>query len=420
MHCNFDEIIERRGTASVKHDGVYQAFGLPYPTEKEQKQTTQDGYGLLPMWVADMDFRAPSFVMEAIRKRAWHEVLGYSFGNDSYWHAVTWWLDHRYHIAAKREELHFIPGIVSGIAYALQAFTQPGDGVLVTTPVYPPFLNLPQNSGRRLTCCPLQLRDGRFHLNPATFEQAAKGCKLFILSNPHNPGGTVWTKEELCQMAEICERQGLTVIADEIHADLTLPGHHHTTYSTVSAAARANSLTFIAPSKTFNIAGLSSSVCYCPDPQLRHKFFHDYIDAYEVAGGNLFAYTGATAAFSPQGEEWLQQLLAYLQGNVEFMKSFLQHNLPEVQAVWPEASFLTWLDFSAFGLPHHAMRDKLLRDAHVALNDGTAFGPIAANPANPNGQCNDSPYANHFRLNFGCPRSVLNEGLNRIAKVLRQ
>jgi cystathionine beta-lyase len=416
MHYNFDEIIERRDTACVKYDGVYQSFNIPNPSPEEYRSARQNGHDLLPMWVADMDFRAPNFVMEAIRKRAWHEILGYTFGDKDYWTAVTWWLSHRYHIQAQRKELHYIPGIVAGIAFALQTFSQPGDNILVTTPVYPPFLNLPQGSGRHLVCCPLMLKEGRFHLDFKAFEQAAKGCKIFILSNPHNPGGTVWTADELNKMAEICERQRLLVIADEIHADLTLPGQKHISYSTVSPTARDHSLTFIAPSKTFNIAGLSSSVCYCPNPQLRQKFFDDYLDAYEVANGNLFAFTGATAAFSKEGEEWLQQLLAYLQGNVDFMKTFLANRLPHVQAVWPQASFLAWLDFSAYRLPHHVLRHKLLEEAHVALNDGTTFGPLSSD--NDNNAADNSPYANHFRLNFGCPRATLNECLTRIAKVL--
>lgn len=404
MRYNFDEIVTRHGTACYKHDGVYEAFNLPIPAPQEWQNAKDEGKELLPMWVADMDFRAPDFVMHAIRQRAWHEVMGYTFGDHNYWEAVKWWLSHRYHIKAEQKELHYIPGIVAGIAFVLQAFTQPGDKILVTTPVYPPFLHLPQDSHRELVCCPMMLRDGRLVIDFDAFRKAAKGCRVFILSNPHNPGGTVWTKEELAHMADICEQEHLLVIADEIHADLTLPDHAHTSYSTVSCAAKQHSFTFIAPSKTFNIAGLSSSVCYCANDTLRHRFFNEYLDTFGVAGGTVFAYTAAAAAFSPQGEEWLQQLMAYLQQNVEFMKGFMAQSLPKVKTVWPEASFLAWLDFSGYGLSHQQLLDKLLNEAHVALNDGTTFG--------------GNDYACHFRLNFGCPKAILNEGLTRIARVL--
>lgn len=404
MRYNFDENLTRYGTACYKHDGVYRAFNLPAPTPQEWQNAKDEGRELLPMWVADMDFRTPYFIMNAIRQRAWHEVMGYTFGDDAYWTAVEWWLSQRYHIKAEQKELHYIPGIVAGIAFVLQAFTQPGDKVLVTTPVYPPFLRLPQDSHRETVCCPLTQKEGRFAIDPEVFRKAARGCKIFILSNPHNPGGTVWTKEELTQIAETCEQEHLLVISDEIHADLTLPGYVHSSYSTVCEAARQHSFTFVAPSKTFNIAGLSSSICYCANDALRRRFFHGYLDTFGVAEGTVFAYTAATAAFSPQGEEWLRQLTAYLQQNVEYMKGFMAQNLPKVKAMWPEASFMTWLDFSDYGMPHHQLRHTLLNEAHVALNDGTTFG-------------GDS-YGCHFRLNFGCPKAVLGEGLARIARVL--
>ena len=181
-----------------------------------------------------MDFRSPDFVMEAIRKRCEHEVLGYTMPSDAYWQAATDWLQRRYKINAIKEELHFIPGIVAGIAYTLLCLTQPGDKVLVTMPVYPPFLNLPKESRRELVCCPLKITDGRFAIDFDDFEQKAEGCKLFILSNPHNPAGTVWGKEVLARIADICERKGLIVVSDEIHADLTLPGNQHVSYSTIS------------------------------------------------------------------------------------------------------------------------------------------------------------------------------------------
>ena len=384
---NFDEPVERRGSDCFKWDALPAMYGRD---------------DLLPMWVADMDFRSPDFVVEAIRKRCEHDVLGYTMPSEGYWRAVTAWLDKHYNIQASKNDLHFIPGIVAGIAYALLCLTQPGDKVLVTTPVYPPFLNLPKESGRTLVCSPLKIVGGRFEIDFDDMELKAEDCKMLILSNPHNPAGTIWGKETLARIADICERKGLMVISDEIHADLTLPPHKHVSYSSVGESAARHSLTFMAPSKTFNIAGLGSSVCYIANPELRKRFF-GWLDALGVAGGNIFAFTAAEAAFA-NGEEWLAQMLDYLKSNVRTLDEFLRTRLPKVKSVLPEASYLAWLDFSAYGIPHKELASRLVNDAKVALNDGTTFGGEA--------------YEGCFRINLGCPRTMLVEGLERIASVL--
>jgi len=383
MQYNFDEIIERRGTDCFKWDALQAMYGRGDVT---------------PMWVADMDFRSPDFVMEAIRKRCKHEVLGYTMPSKGYWQAVTAWLQKHYNIQTSKESLHFIPGIVAGISYALLCLTQPGDRVLVTTPVYPPFLNLPKDSGRTLIGSPLKIINSRFEIDFEDFERKAEGCKLFIMSNPHNPAGTVWDTEVLRRVAEICERHKVIVISDEIHADLTLPGHHHVSYSTVSDKG----ITFMAPSKTFNIAGLGSSICYIANPELRKRFF-SWLDALGVAGGNIFAFTAAEAAFA-HGEEWLQQMLEYLNANVQSLDNHLKTRMPKVKAVLPEASYLAWLNFSNYGLSHEQLKDLLLNEAKVALNDGTTFG--------------GKDYECCFRLNLGCPRAMLLNALNHIATAL--
>ena len=383
MESPFDEIIDRRGTDCFKWDAPAKQYGRD---------------DLLPMWVADMDFRSPDFVMDAIRKRCEHHVLGYTMPSEGYWHAVTSWLKNHYDIQSSSEELHFIPGIVAGIAYTLLCLTRPNDKVLVTTPVYPPFLNLPKESGRELVCSPLKIVDDRFTIDFEDFESKAKDCKLFILSNPHNPAGTVWGREVLKTIADICERHNVMVISDEIHADLTLPPHRHVSYSTVSEAAANHSLTFMAPSKTFNIAGLGSSVCYIANPDLRKVFF-GWLDGLGVAGGNIFAFTAAEAAFA-HGEEWLAQMLEYLKGNVELLQNFLDEKMPKVKAVLPEASYLAWLDFSAYGLEHKVLAEKFINDANVVMNDGTTFG--------------GEKYKCCFRLNLGCPRAMLLDCLTRL------
>ena len=245
--------------------------------------------------------------------------------------------------------------------------------------------------------------DGRFAIDFDDFEWRARQCRWLILSNPHNPGGTVWSHDTLAHIADICYRNNVNVVADEIHADLMLSGHTHTSFSTVSDNARNISITFIAPSKTFNIAGLSSSVCYCPNEQLRQRFF-GYLDGYEVANGNIFAYIGAEAAYS-QGEDWLQQVTQYLQGNVDCLRTFLSEHLPQVKTVLPEASYLAWLDFSDMELDHDDIRHRLIHRAKVAINDGTTFG--------------GNDYRCCFRINLGCPRSTLLDALNRIASSLQ-
>ncbi|KWW31220.1 MAG: cystathione beta-lyase [bacterium P3] len=389
MKYNFDEPIERRGTDCFKWDALPAMYGRD---------------DLTPMWVADMDFRTPDFVMEALRRRCDHEVLGYTMPSAHYWQAVTAWLQHHYAIQATKDELHFIPGIVAGISFALLCLTQPGDRVLVTVPVYPPFLNLPRASGRELICSPLKTENGRFEIDFDDFERKAEGCQVFIMSNPHNPAGTVWGREVLEKVAEICERKGIIVISDEIHADLTLPGQKHVSYSTVSKAAARHSITFVAPSKTFNIAGLGSSVSYIADAALRHRFF-GWLESLGLAGGNIFAFTAAEAAFA-HGAEWLDQMLQYLHGNVQTLDSFLQERMPRVKAVLPEASYLAWLDFGAYGLAHKELAGRLVAEARVALNDGPTFGGDA--------------YQCCFRLNLGCPRAMLLDSLERISQVVGQ
>lgn len=392
---DFDEIIERRGTNCFKWDALQAMYGRGDVT---------------PMWVADMDFRSPDFVMEALRKRCEHEVLGYTMPSNGYWQAVTAWLEKRYNIQTTKESLHFIPGIVAGISYALLCLTQPGDKVLVTTPVYPPFLNLPKDSGRTLVCSPLKITNGRFEIDFDNFEQKIEDCKVFIMSNPHNPAGTVWGEEVLRRVADICERHNVIVISDEIHADLTLPGHKHVSYSTVSDKG----ITFMAPSKTFNIAGLGSSVCFIRDESLRKRFF-GWLDALGVAGGNIFAFTAAEAAFA-HGEEWLRQMLEYLNNNVQALDNHLKTRMPKVKAVLPEASYLAWLDFSAYGLTHEQLNDRLLNEAKVALNDGTTFGVRDHKGATAE---IGKDYECCFRLNLGCPRTMLLDALNRIEKALK-
>lgn len=385
---NFDEIIERRGTNCVKHDGMLRDFG---------------SNDLQALWVADMDFRSPDFVMEAIKDRSAHEVLGYTFGGVSYWKAVSDWLSRRYAIEADPGSLHFVPGIVAGIAFAIQTFTQVGEGVMVMTPIYPPFLNLPKNSGRKLVITALKTVKGRFEIDWEDFEQKVRESKMLLLSNPHNPTGRVWSREELQKIAAICDKNKVIVISDEIHADLVLKGFQHTSFVTVSEAAKRCGVMFMAPSKTFNIAGLGSSVCYVGNETLRKRFYEQYLDVFEVANGNVYAFVAAEAAFR-YGEDWLRQLMDYLDNNRVALENFVVKRMPKVVVMQTEASFLAWMYFGNYNLTHEEMRRRLIEEAKVALNDGTTFG----------GEC----YGNWFRLNFGCPRAKLTVALEKIATML--
>lgn len=382
---NFDIIAQRKGTSCVKHDMTPEVFG------------TDD---LLPMWVADMDFKTPDFILNAIRNRCDHEVLGYTFAPDSYKMAVLNWFQKHYGISTKWNKMHFIPGIVQGIAFVLQTFTQPGDKVLITTPVYPPFINVPHRTGRRFVSSPLKTVNGRFTFDLEDLNRKAMGCKVMILSNPHNPGGTVWTKEELSKVADICLKHNVLVISDEIHADLTYPEFQHTSFTNVSEAAKQNSITFFAPSKTFNMAGLASSVCYVPDREIRKAFF-GFLDHNELSLGNIFGYYAAEAAFA-YGEEWLRQLLAYLQGNIIASEEYLKAHCPEITFMRPEASFLLWMDFRAWNLPQKELIHRLVYDAKIGLNNGTDFGAEGEG---------------FMRMNIGTNRSTVLEGLRRICQI---
>lgn len=383
MKYNFDEPIDRRGTDSVKWDGVKNLWGRD---------------DLLPMWVADMDFRTPPFVMDALRKRLEHEVLGYTFACEEWYTSICDWLKKHHQWSITREMLTFVPGIVRGQAFALQCFTSPGDKVLVMTPVYHPFFLVTERMGREVVYSPLDLRDEQYHIDFGRLRTDVQGCKALILCNPHNPGGRVWTVEELRRIAEICKDSGTLVISDEIHADLTLPPYKHHPFATVSEVAAENSLTFMAPSKAFNMPGLGSSYAITINEDIRRKF-QTFMEAGEFSEGHLLAYIGTAAAYM-HGEEWLEQLLGYLKGNIDFTENYLKAHVPGIGMIRPQASYLIFLDCRALGLPQEELTRFFAEKAHLALNDGTMFG---------------KPGEGFMRLNVGCPRSVLEEALKQLA-----
>lgn len=384
MKYNFDEIIDRRHTDALKVDALKVRWGRE---------------DLLPLWVADMDFRTPPFIVDSIRKRLENEVLGYTMKSPAWYSSIVNWQKERYGWGITPDMLIYSPGIVAGLGLAVRCFTEPGDRVMVQPPVYHPFFLVTQNNHREVVWSPLVLENGQYRMDMERFARDVKGCKLFILCNPHNPGGRVWTREELTEVARICHEEGVIVISDEIHADLTLPPHRHTTYATVSEEARLNSIVFMAPSKAFNMPGLSSSYCIIENGEMR-KQFKEYMTACELDAGHMFSYITVAAAYS-NGTEWLDQMLAYVQGNINYLDDFLREHTPKIKAILPQASYLVFLDCRELGLS----QDELIRffedGAHLALNQGAMFGKEGTG---------------FMRMNVATPRSVLEQALCQLEK----
>ena len=387
-HYNFDEIIDRKGTSCVKYDGLKNAY--------------QGKENLIPLWVADMDFATPDFIVEALKKRCEHPVFGYTFDDDEYYESIQTWLDYKYHWKTEREWISYIPGIVKGIGLAVQCFTQPGDKVIIQPPVYHPFRLVPTRMGREVVYNPLKLEDGVYKMDFEQLESLIdKDCKMLILSNPHNPGGVVWEKEALVKLAQICSAHGILVISDEIHAEMTYPQFRHHPFATVSEEAAACSVTFMAPSKTFNIAGIVSSYALVPDSRIREKFY-SFLEAGELNAGTIFAFTATKAAYT-YGAEWLQQMRSYVIENVNFVDEYLKKNIPQIKVYRPQASFLVWLDCRKLKLAQPELVQLFEDKAGLALNDGTLFGKEGEG---------------FMRLNIGCPRSILNQALESLKKAI--
>lgn len=387
-HYNFDEIIDRKGTSCVKYDGLKNAY--------------QGKENLIPLWVADMDFATPDFIVEALKKRCEHPVFGYTFDDDEYYESIQTWLDYKYHWKTEREWISYIPGIVKGIGLAVQCFTQPGDKVIIQPPVYHPFRLVPTRMGREVVYNPLKLEDGIYKMDFEQLESLIdKDCKMLILSNPHNPGGVVWEKEALVKFAQICSAHGILVISDEIHAEMTYPQFRHHPFATVSEEAAACSVTFMAPSKTFNIAGIVSSYALVPDSRIREKFY-SFLEAGELNAGTIFAFTATKAAYT-YGAEWLQQMRSYVIENVNFVDEYLKKNIPQIKVYRPQASFLVWLDCRELKLTQPELVQLFEDKAGLALNDGTMFGKEGEG---------------FMRLNIGCPRSILNQALELLKKAI--
>jgi cystathionine beta-lyase len=383
MYYNFDEEIDRLNTNSIKYDGLQQFFGSD---------------DLLPMWVADMDFRTPHFIINALRNRLEHEVLGYSFRPDSFQEAVAGWLKRRHGWKIQKEWIIFTPGVVPAVNLAVLAHTSTGDGIITQPPVYFPFFNAVTDHGRKLVYNKLNLNDGRLSVDFSDLEEKCRqGAKMIIISNPHNPGGNVWTKEELSKIAAICLRHNVLIVSDEIHCDLVYKPNKHIPTASLSDEIASKTITFIAPSKTFNVSGLSSSLAIIPDENLRKQFVST-LDHLHIGLGNIFGNVAMETAFT-HGDEYVDALMEYLAGNVSLVESFLAAHLPQIKPLRPEATFLVWLDCRDTGMTDKELNDFFLNKARLALNQGIQFGPGGEG---------------FMRMNIGCTKATLLKGLNRL------
>ena len=386
MPINFDEIIDRRNTSCLKYDF---AAERGYPAD------------ILPFWVADMDFRTPTPVIDALKARATHGIFGYTQVKDDYFTVLQNWFRTRHDWIVERSDLIITPGVVFAIATAIRAFTKKGDAVLIQQPVYYPFANMIRQNERVLVDSPLRLIEGHYEIDFEDFEQKVieHSVKLFILCSPHNPVGRVWTRAELEQLAAICLRHNVIVIADEIHEEFVRPGFRHIPFASLSEEAAAITVTCTSPSKTFNLAGLQISNIFIRNAQLRRRFKEE-LSRTGYDEPNTLGLTGAKAAYE-HGAEWLTQLLAYIEENYARTKSFLAAHLPKGKIIEPEGTYLLWLDFSAYGLTDEALNEKIIRDAHLWLDDGPIFGAGGSG---------------FQRINIACPWATLETGLQNLAK----
>ena len=386
MKYNFDELICRKHTDALKIEALAPRWGRT---------------DLLPMWVADMDFKTPDFIVEAMKKRMACEIFGYTSKPDSWYDAIISWQARKHQWTIEKEMISFVPGVVPALAMAVQAFTERGEKVMIQQPVYNPFAQVIRNNHRELVNCPLELKEGQYHINFDVFEERIKGCKLFLFCHPHNPGGRVWTREELQKVAAICAQNNVIVVADEIHADLTLSSYEHIPFASVSEEAAQLSVVFASPSKAFNMAGLATSYAVIANPSLRRRF-ESYVEGNELAAGNVFAFNTVVAAYT-EGEAWLQQMLNYVEENINYLVDYVKEHLPQLKVIVPQASYLVFIDFGALHLSQKELVALCTDKAHLALNDGSIYGEEGKG---------------YMRINLACPRSVVKQALIQLKEAL--
>ncbi len=359
MTWNFNEPVEREGTNCIKYDLRGKNFGRN---------------DIIPMWVADMDFRTPDFIIKALHDRLEHEIFGYSFRPDAYYSSIIGWLERKHSWRIEKDWICFSPGVVPALNFSTLAFTKPGDSIIVQPPVYFPFFSAVESHGRKLIYNTLAVNEGRWEMDFDNLEASIEGnTRMIIISNPQNPIGRVWTRKELEKLAGICLKNDILMLSDEIHCDLILPGFSHTPLASLSAEIASKTVTFVAPSKTFNLAGLSTSSVIISDLPLR-KSFNKIVENIHIGNGNIFGTIASTAAYS-QGDEWLWELMQYINNNIDLAEDYFKKRIPEIIPVRPEATYMIWLDCRQLGLKGKDLPDFFIKKAGVGMNEGSTFGP---------------------------------------------
>lgn len=384
---NFNEVIDRHGTDAVKIEALKERYGRD---------------DLIGLWVADMDFKTGDFITDAIIKRCKNGILGYTVPSENYYNSIIRWVEKKHEWAIQREWLSYIPGVVRGIAFCIQWFTKPQDKIIIQPPVYHPFRLIPSLHRRKVAVNPLLEENGKYRMDFDGLKKIIdKDCKMLILCNPHNPIGIAWDKDTLEELADICYKKYIMVVSDEIHADMTLFGHKHTPFASVSPKAALNSITLMSPSKTFNLAGVLTSYSIIPDSEIR-KNFYEFLNASELNSGAIFSYITTQAAYD-KGYGWMCQMLKYVENNILFVDKFLKENIPQIKAVIPEASFLIWLDCRELGLKQYELVFLFVNWARLALNNGVMFGAEGEG---------------FMRMNVGTSRSVLEQALAQLKEAV--
>ena len=387
MKYNFDEIIPRHNTGSLKYDDCMSIYGAS---------------DLLPMWIADMDFKTPDCIVDALKKRLEHPIFGYFNHSKEFYESIISWMQKRHQWQVEKDWITFAPTVVTALATLIQTFTKSGDKILVQPPVYYPFFTVVKNQNRTIVENPLKLEGDLYKMDFFDMENKLKtGVAMMILCNPHNPVGRCWQPEELQKVAELCLKYNTLLISYEIHSDLIMRGYRHTVVASLSSAIAENTITCMSPSKTFNLAGMTTSEVLISNEKLRSRYQDLMNNHHFLCVGNIFGELALQTAYL-QGEEWLEQLLDYLTSNVQFTKELLAAKCPEITTYQHEATYVLWVNFKNFGMCHEHLREKLIKNAKLALNDGTIFGT--------GGEC-------HFRMNLACPKSTIQEAVNRLSDV---
>ena len=384
MQYNFDEVIDRANTNAFKVDAMKARIGKD---------------GLIPLWVADMDFKAAPEIIEALQKRVEHGVFGYTSATESYYQSVIDWIKKMYDWDVSKEEISYIPGIVKGIAFAIDHFTNEGDKIIIQPPVYHPFRLVPQAHKRVVVENPLLFDGEKYSMDLNGLRKIAetKECKMLILCNPHNPIGIAWNEDVLREVAEICSENNILVISDEIHAEIIHDKNVHTPFAKVSDEAEQNSITLMAPTKTFNLAGIVSSYAIIKNRELRLSYYN-YLKRNELDQGTLFAYIATETAYT-KSDDWRKAMIDYIWENIMYVDNYLKQNIPSIKAIIPEASFLIWLDCTALDLSRDELKNLFVEKAGLALNEGETFG---------------SQGKGFMRLNVGCSRRLLEKAMQQL------